>query len=333
MVDEDRHSLGAGELEREDLDSRQAALDARGHLAVQAPLLVIEIRQLRPLKKNGRGAPISNCVKCGESRIARRYFSGVRAPAAVLWLFLVLTAGGCGSGEMGAGEGEQATEPMTTAPDVGEGDITSRSQVGWSMMAASGLRPTGPPTASKLAVFHEPAKPSDSFGSSDSENSWDFEGTPEKFQPGHEQFARARLLVPAAYGDGLSFFGVPTDKGWVCLHLVEEDDPEESVGGTCSRDLTGGIDYLMGGTQESFEVYGLIADDVRRVDVVANGTSWPAVVGRNAFIFQAHPQKICPTEIESLILERAKGQRDEIEVYSPGPEEADRMDDSSFGCR
>ena len=44
MVDEDRHPLGAGELESEDLDSGQAALDARGDLAEEAPLLVIKIR-------------------------------------------------------------------------------------------------------------------------------------------------------------------------------------------------------------------------------------------------------------------------------------------------
>ena len=71
MVDEDSHPLGAGELEREDLDSGQAALDSRGDLAVKAPLLVVQIRHC-PLKKNGRGAPISNCLKCGGSRIARR---------------------------------------------------------------------------------------------------------------------------------------------------------------------------------------------------------------------------------------------------------------------
>ena len=57
MVDEDRHPLGAGELEREDLDSGQAALDARGDLAVEAPLLVIEIRQLcSSQKKRARRA-------------------------------------------------------------------------------------------------------------------------------------------------------------------------------------------------------------------------------------------------------------------------------------
>ena len=72
MVDEDRHPLRAGELERQDLDSGQAALDARGDLAVQRPFLVVEIRQFALLKKNGRGAPISNCLKCGETRIARR---------------------------------------------------------------------------------------------------------------------------------------------------------------------------------------------------------------------------------------------------------------------
>src|SRR5439155_25688605 len=65
VVDEDREAFRPGELEREDLDSGQAALYARGDLAVEAPLLVVEIRQLTPLKKNGRSAPISNSPKCG----------------------------------------------------------------------------------------------------------------------------------------------------------------------------------------------------------------------------------------------------------------------------
>jgi hypothetical protein len=60
MVDEDGETLRPGELEGEDLDSGQAALNPRSDLAVEAPLLVVEIPQLTPLKKNGRGAPISN---------------------------------------------------------------------------------------------------------------------------------------------------------------------------------------------------------------------------------------------------------------------------------
>src|SRR5213593_4458350 len=57
MVDEDRHPRGAGELEREDLDSGQAALDARGDLAVQSPFLVVEIRQFALSKKTGAARP------------------------------------------------------------------------------------------------------------------------------------------------------------------------------------------------------------------------------------------------------------------------------------
>src|SRR5204862_799976 len=53
MVDEDRHPFGAGELEREDLDSGHAALDARGDLAIQRALLFVEIRQSVLSKKTG----------------------------------------------------------------------------------------------------------------------------------------------------------------------------------------------------------------------------------------------------------------------------------------
>ena len=82
MVDEDGEALGAGELDRQDLDSGQAALDARGDLAVEAPFLVVDDPATStPLKKNGRGAPISNCPKCGATRIARGLQNGGTGPA------------------------------------------------------------------------------------------------------------------------------------------------------------------------------------------------------------------------------------------------------------
>ena len=57
IVDEDRHPLGAGELEREDLDSGQGALDTRGDLAVQRAFLLVEIRQFALSKKTGAARP------------------------------------------------------------------------------------------------------------------------------------------------------------------------------------------------------------------------------------------------------------------------------------
>ena len=67
MVDEDRETLRAGELDGEHLDSGHAALHPRRNLAVQGLFLVIKRCHL---KKKGRGAPISILLKCGECRIA-----------------------------------------------------------------------------------------------------------------------------------------------------------------------------------------------------------------------------------------------------------------------
>ena len=258
----------------------------------------------------------------------------MRAAAALASAFLLFKAGGCGSGEMGAAEGEPATEPTATAP-AAEEDGENWAPVMWSLSEGQDQPPTGPPTASKLAVFQEPEQPSDSFASSGSEDDWVAEGTSERFRPGHELFARARLLVPAAYAEGFRLFGVPTEKGWVCLHRVDPRDREGSGSGMCSRGLDDGIEYAMSGSQSLWAVYGLIADDVRAVKVVADGQPWPAVMGRSGFVFEAHPAKICPLEIESLILERVKGQSDEVEVLAPGPDETDQQDEaaSSFGCR
>ena len=69
MVDEDGEALRAGELDGQHLDSGQAALDPRGDLAVEAPLLVVDVRQSdSPQKKRARRAhfkPLRNVVRQG----------------------------------------------------------------------------------------------------------------------------------------------------------------------------------------------------------------------------------------------------------------------------
>ena len=68
MVYEDGEALRAGELDRQDLDSGQAALDPRGDLAVEAPLLVVDIRHRLSSKKRGAARPFQtarNVVRQG----------------------------------------------------------------------------------------------------------------------------------------------------------------------------------------------------------------------------------------------------------------------------
>ncbi len=190
---------------------------------------------------------------------------------------------------------------------------------------------TGPPTAAKLAVFGEAASPSDSF--SGSQDRLDFEGMPERLQPRRQLFGRAGLLIPAADAEGFRLYSVPTEKGWVCLHLLEPAEPTGSVSSGRTRDLTEGIDYGMSGNESRFAVYGLVVDDTRAVKIVAGGRTNAALLGRNSFIFQASSEKVCPTEVELLVLEKENAKRHELELYAPRGDDADRAErESSFGC-
>jgi hypothetical protein len=260
-------------------------------------------------------------MKCGLSRIARRYSPGVRATAALSLLGPLLVVGGCGS-STGVGAGEEDTPTMTAeepSPDSedGGGGYTSS----WWMADGQPQPGSGPPPAKELAVFQEPAKPSDEFPSSAGEDGFDYDGVPEKYRPGKELFSQARLLLAGAGAERVDLFGVPTEKGWVCLHLVASSDAMAGGGGTCIPALSEGVAFSMSGTPAAYDVFGVIANEVRGVRIVAGKRSEQAVLGRNAFFVQADPKEICPTEIES--------QSQNVSLNSEGTA-ADR--DASLGC-
>src|SRR5262245_58422083 len=245
---------------------------------------------------------------------------------------LAFGAAGCGSGETDAADAEPTVEAAPTT--VPEGDDGPHEAVAWGVMRGQEPHPTEPATAAKLAAFAEPTKPSDSFSGTQAPSDLD-KGMPEGLRSGRELFARSRLLIPAADAEGFRLYGVPTENGWVCLHLLEPSEPLEgtSVGG-CTRNLTEGIDYAMSGNGDSFRVYGLVADDVSGVEILANGKPYPAILGRNAFFFQADPKEVCPTELTALLVEGDKGPGHELEVYAPSGAESDEAErEKYFGCR
>jgi hypothetical protein len=243
-------------------------------------------------------------------------------------LGLLLAAGGCGS-STGVGAGEEDT-PTTTAeepsPDTDEADTYASV---WWIVVDQAQPGSGPPLAEELAVFQEHAKPSDAFPSSDGKEGWDDDSVPEKLRPGKELFSQARLLLAGAGAERFELFGVPTEKGWVCLYLTAADDATGRGGGGCISTLPDGVNFSMAGTRRVYDVFGVIANDVRGVRVVAGKRSEQAVLGRNAFFLQADPKEICPTEIEFLILEKAKGETQKVSLNSEGTA-ADR--DASLGC-
>src|SRR5215204_2151660 len=71
VVDEDREALRVLQLDREHLDAWQGRLDLALDLLRQCPLLLIRgAHRSCSFNKNGRGAPISTYLKCGDSSVA-----------------------------------------------------------------------------------------------------------------------------------------------------------------------------------------------------------------------------------------------------------------------
>lgn len=254
----------------------------------------------------------------------------MRATAASILLGLLLVAGGCGS-STGVGAGDEDTptiiseEPEPSPDDENASDSYTTS---WWMVGGHAEPGSGPPPAKALAVFQEPATSSDALPSTADEDGLHDDGVPEKYRPGRELHSQSRLLLTDAGAESFDLFGVPTEKGWVCIHLVATEDAMGSGQGTCIPALAESVAYSMGGTPAAYEVFGLIANDVRGVRVVSGKRSERAVVGRNAFFFQADPKAICPTEIEALILEKAKGPTEKVSLEL----ERTSSDRASFGC-
>jgi len=268
-----------------------------------------------------------------ETRIARRYALGVRAPAVLLALALLLVVAACNSSPRAGAEGEDsgtstAADPVPSSDEDG----SDAYAYGWWTVNPQ-ADPGAEPLTKQLDVFREKAQPSDLFPGDRSDDPWGYEDVPEKFRPGSQIYSEARLLLPDAGVEKHDFFGVPSKKGWVCMHLLDPNDPLGAGSGTCINALTDGIVFVMVGTQSRYEVYGLAANEIHRIRIVAGQKSRDAVMGRNAFFLQADPKEICPTEIDFLVLEKEKGQREKVPLDEPGFDETPEPGDESFGCR
>jgi hypothetical protein len=134
------------------------------------------------------------------------------------------------------------------------------------------------PLAQSLAVFKEPARPSDALPARERDV---FVASPQITPEPN----RARLLITAG---PVRIFAYPTKQGLVCYFL------EPAGSGGCAPDLLDGALPQV----ERGEVWGLIDDGAEAVDVRVPASGWlRAAIGRNAFYIRLPRNVLAPSEI------------------------------------
>jgi hypothetical protein len=179
--------------------------------------------------------------------------------------------------------------------------------------------PGSVPLTDALAVFSAPRSEPDELPSSNLVDDLEYPDLSGRYDPGELQGGQSRLLLDRAGRAKLSLYAIPTTKGWVCPVLVDPNDPFSSGGSGCDEGLYQGTALDMGGDDELSHVYGLLADGVASVDVVVNGISRPATIGRNAFYFEVETPTLCQGPgFETILIRSAGGKTETIDLGGPG---------------
>lgn len=177
--------------------------------------------------------------------------------------------------------------------------------------------------AKQLAAFARPRRSTDGFVHDTLDRGSDS-------AEGQEKPSASRRLLSDLGPGGLTLFGVPTDRGWVCTYLIDEETFEEVDGGTCEDTLVGGFGLDLSGEGTFYRLYGVVANDIEHVSVSADGLRYPAQIGENGFYFETKTTLICPVDIDFLIIERKNGSSEQLDFrrladFGKSPRE-------SFGC-
>jgi hypothetical protein len=213
------------------------------------------------------------------------------------------------------------THATTTLP------VTDITELGsWGMeMAAPELTDRKVSLAGDLAAFGRPRRAADDF----EHEAVDFA---DDSAEGDELPGSSRLLLGHLGMHDLALYGVPTRRGWVCIYLVYEDF-EEYGGGTCANGLVGGFGLKLEGDGTYYQLYGVVADDIRDASLlVTDGRDHPVRVGGNGFYFEARTTSVCPVDIEYLLGEYKSGKTFEIAFAKLAPPLASTRRET-FGCR
>lgn len=240
---------------------------------------------------------------------------GMRAVSVSAAVAVLLLASSCGARQEATRERPAATQPVQTE--------TNALSSSWGVdIVQPQPGPGAVPLAKQLAVFAAARAVADKLSFS--------EETSPDMASGKELFSQSRLLLPEGPIQGQQLFGVPTAKGWVCPYFVYPDGDEwDAEGGPCWFSLLDGIAFSMEGEGSVYRLYGVVANDVKSVSVVAGDRPYRAQMGRNAFAFEMKSNAVCPADIDRLLVQRKDGGASKIELSSVAPP----LRREQFGCR
>ncbi len=163
----------------------------------------------------------------------------------------------------------------------------------------------GAPLAETLGAMSEPRGPSDELPDM-AQGMLDGIARAPGYDVGTPLEGRSRRLFAPSRGTGYTIYAVPTTMGWVCT--IGYTLPRGGGSAGCEHGLYRGVSIDVGGDDDTAHVAGLRADDVTAVDVVIDGESHPARLGRNAFSLELTMAALCRgTGLEHLLIHRAGG--------------------------
>ena len=127
-------------------------------------------------------------------------------------------------------------------------------------------------------------------------------GVPEDTLTGRPQLDQARLVLSNVGPSGTaSLYAVPTSKHLLCAVWYPD-----MAGGGCFQGFAPGSPVLFGqSVQDGVSyIWGFLTNDVKGVSIIEKSTPHPAILGRNAFYFDANSPTSQPT---AIVVELANG--------------------------
>lgn len=119
----------------------------------------------------------------------------------------------------------------------------------------------------------------------------------EKLRPGALDHARGRLLLANLGAERRSVYAWPTQKGQVCFVIT-------GLSGGCEEQFTEAhpFSYVYGdpdrlGSGKPMLIAGLVSDGVTRVEVIAAGRGYEAMLGNNAYFLELDSSVVAPDRI------------------------------------
>jgi hypothetical protein len=209
-------------------------------------------------------------------------------------------AAGCGSEirkESSKPAPREEPRPAETAPTPTRAQEDARSATAYGFMSAAGEEDPRP-VVELFGVFDRPGTEAEIAMADQAKHFADPEGN-----CGEVIRKKTRILLTDVGATGRDLVAAPTSKGFVAYGVVPDG------GGGCGRPMKGGL--MIGGdiSPDSALHYGLVADDVEWLEVVVEGVSHKARMGRNGFAVMVEGN---PDKIPRVVLHRHDGTTETI---------------------